>query len=546
MATVEAQFKPNLQPSKVWLWLSIGLHSLVGLATVAIAIGLTSIIAGVFRDGLGLADLWPWFGAMSLVVLLRFGLQWLAESAAQRFAQNVKQQLRQRLVGRMLALGSAQGQQSASERVQILGETVELLDDYLAGYLPQRMLAAIVPLLMIAWVWPYDRLSAIVLALTVPVSVVMLVLVGLHTRDLSQQRWVQLRRLNARVLDLLQGLTTLKVFGRSRAQIQQIDQLSRKFTDATLAVLQIAFVSALVLELTASLSTAVVAVEIGLRLLNGSLQFYDALLVLVLAPEVYAPIRALGAQHHAGMQGLEAAEQINRFLAQPRADVALVGKIQPVLGDLIVQNLAICYAEDGPNVLQQGDWHFPQGQHTLIQAPSGAGKTSLVLAILRLIQPTAGEIKLGATPIDQLDLTQWRSMIAYIPQHPYLFNGTIAQNIALTKPDASLAAIQQAAGWACANGFIEQLPAGYATLVAEGGANLSGGQRQRIAIARAMLKDCPIILADEPFAHLDRTTAQQIRRNLAELWNGRTIIEFSHEVDQEMHEDQLNANEECF
>ena len=384
-----------------------------------------------------------------------------------------------------------------------------------------------------------DWISALIIAVTLPLIPVFTVLVGLQTRARTQRQWQLLARLGGHFLDVVQGLPTLKLFGRDQAQADVIHEVTDEYRSATMATLRIAFLSALVLELSAALATALVAVEIGLRLLAGHVSYQTALLVLLLTPEAYLPLRAVGAQFHASMEGVTAAGRVCDILDEPLpARLSSVTPVPPDLSQQTIQLNAVTLAYDARQraALDHVSCSIRPGDRIVLTGPSGAGKSSLLALLLRFVAPAEGRITVsqegvdGADPVDiaGLDLAAWRRQIAWVPQHPHLFDGTVASNIALGQPDATAADIARAAAAAGAAEFIEALPGGYQATLGERGARLSAGQRQRIALARAFLRDAPLLLLDEPVAHLDPITAGQIMDTIGRLMAGRTVLLVTH------------------
>jgi len=398
----------------------------------------------------------------------------------------------------------------------------------------------VVPVAVVARVAAADWISALVIAVTLPVIPLFTALIGMQTRARTQRQWQLLARLGGHFLDVVEGLPTLKLFGRAEAQTGVIAEVTDAYRGATMSTLRVAFLSALVLELSAALATALVAVEVGLRLLAGHLGYQTALLVLLLTPEAYLPLRAVGTQFHASMDGVTAAGRACEILETPlpaasRPAPPGLGRAAPVPPDLrtdriFLNAITLAYpsrqvpALDGVSLLIQ------PGERITLAGPSGAGKSTLLALLLRLAEPTAGRIEVGAagTDLATLDAAGWRRQIAWVPQHPHLFDGTVASNIALGQPDAPPAAIARAAEAAGAAGFIDALPGGYGCRLGERGARLSAGQRQRVALARAFLRDAPLLLLDEPTAHLDPITAQLITGAIERLMAGRTVVLVSH------------------
>jgi len=372
---------------------------------------------------------------------------------------------------------------------------------------------------------------------TLPLIPVFAVLIGLHTKARTQRQWRLLATLGGHFLDVVEGLPTLKLFGRAKAQAHVIEEVSEAHRKATMGTLRVAFLSALVLELAAALATALVAVEVGLRLLAGHLGYETALLVLLLTPEAYLPLRAVGAQFHASMEGATAAARACDILEVPLPAPATVrprlSPGRPAQADLHTCTIKLneaCVAYPGRSALALAgvSLEIAPCERITVTGASGAGKSTLLALLLRFAEPAGGTVEAGGVRLAELDLDAWRAQIAWVPQRPHLFSGTVADNIALGQPGASQRAIERAAALAGAAEFIEALPHGYATPLGDRAARLSAGQRQRIALARAFLRDAPLLLLDEPAAHLDAITAAGIFAAIEALPGHPTVVMVSH------------------
>jgi ATP-binding cassette subfamily C protein CydD len=511
------------------------------VATGLISTGLILAQAGLLAHALASAARGTGAAALAgtLIILLavlaaRALTAYGGEFAALRAAAAVKSQLRRKLTAHLVRLGPAWlGGQQAGELATLSSKGLDALDPYFARFLPQLVLAVLVPVAVLIRVGLADWISALVIAVTLPLIPVFAVLVGLHTRARTQRQWQLLARLGGHFLDVVQGLPTLKLFGRDQAQADVIRKVTDAHRSATMGTLRIAFLSALVLELSAALATALVAVEIGLRLLAGHVSYQTALLVLLLTPEAYLPLRAVGAQFHASMEGVSAAGRVCDILGEPLpARLSSVAPVPPDLRQQTIQLNAVTLAYDTRQhaAVDHVSCSIRPGERVVLTGPSGAGKSSLLALLLRFVAPAEGRITVGPDAMDiaDVDLAAWRRQIAWVPQRPHLFGGTVASNIALGQPDATAADIARAAAAAGAAEFIEALPAGYATPLGERGSRLSAGQRQRIALARAFLRDAPLLLLDEPVAHLDPITARQIMDTIGRLMSGRTVLLVTH------------------
>jgi ATP-binding cassette subfamily C protein CydD len=505
---------------------------LVATALVLLQAGLLAhALAGAAR-GAGLAVLGGTLAVLLAVLAARAAAAYGGEIAALRAAAAVKSQLRRKLTAHAVRLGPAWlGGQQAGEITTLATKGLDALDAYFARFLPQLVLAVLVPVAVLARVAAADWISAVVIAVTLPLIPVFGILVGASARSRMQRQWQLLARLGGHFLDVVEGLPTLKVFGRAKAQAQVIKEVTDAHRSATMSTLRVAFLSALVLELAAALATALVAVEVGLRLLAGHMSYQTALLVLLLTPEAYLPLRAVGGQFHASMEGVTAAGRACEILEIPLPAAARGYAVLP--GNTPDPDGPEPPAAGARGPLRSAAPARADLSQATITGPSGAGKSSLLALLLRFTEPTAGRIEACAGGLEPVDITAtglaaWRRQIAWVPQHPYLFEGTVASNIALGLPDAAPEAIARAARLAGAEAFIEALPGGYDTHLGERAARLSAGQRQRIALARAFLRDAPLLLLDEPAAHLDPLTARMIRDTVETLMDGRTVVLVTH------------------
>jgi len=532
-----------------YLALAVGMGLVTGMLVVLQASYLARTVSLVFLEGEGLAGVWPWLLALLAVILVRGGVAWLGESAAHSAAARIKHALRQQLLSHLYALGPVHlRRERTGEMVNLLVEGVEAMEAYFSRYLPQLALAAMVPLMILGFVFPLDLMTGIILLFTAPLIPLFMLLIGRRAETLSQQQWESLSRMSAHFLDVLQGLTTLKIFGRSKAQAQAIARVSDRFRDTTLGVLRVAFLSALALELLVTVSTAVVAVALGLRLVYGRIPFEQAFFLLLLAPEFYGPLRLLGSQFHAGLAGVTAATSLFAALDTPAPSGPVLppsaalrstsscsqdepGQQPTVRGLRVVFRDVHCAYDGGTRPALQGvSFSLNPGETVALVGASGAGKSTVINLLLGFIQPDQGSIMVNGVPLAQLSPQEWYRQLTLVPQHPYLFSGTIMDNICLGRPQATLDQVVAAAQLAGAHDFIASLPGGYDTQVGQGGLVLSGGQAQRLAIARAFLMDTPLVILDEATAGLDWESEQVVQEALARLRRGRTVLVIAHRL----------------
>lgn len=521
---------------------------LAGLLTIGQAYLISSTVNGVFLQEQTLAEVAGWLRLILLIIAGRALLTWVNEVSANAVAVKIKSDLRERLFKHILNLGPAYTRgQRTGELTTAAVEGIEALDAYYSQYLPQLVITALVPISILIVIFPLDLLSGIVMLITAPLIPFFMIIIGKGAEIITKRQYQTLSRLSAHFLDSLQGLTTLKLFGQSKAHAKNIAKVSDQFRDTTLNVLRITFLSALALELLATLSTAVIAVEIGFRLLYARMDFLEAFFILVLAPEFYLPLRMLGARFHAGMAGTTAARRIFEILDTPAAsDQRSAISNQPIeeVSSIEFKNVSYTYPGETTPALENINLTIQAGQHIALVGASGAGKTTLANLLLRFVEPANGTITINHDPSTDILLDSWRSQIAWVPQKPYLFHDTLAANIRLGKPDATEEEMIAAARAAHLHEFIETLQQKYETIIGERGARLSGGQAQRLALARAFLKDAPILILDEPTSSLDPETESLLEESTRHLRQGRTVITIAHRLNTIFRADQIIVLEE--
>jgi len=537
------------------LSLTILLGWLGGLLVILQAWFLSRAVDGVFLGRQTLAAVFPILEILLVVILLRAASLWGAELSANAVALRLKADLRARLMEHLAALGPAftQGEKTGELAAAAI-EGVEALDAYFSQYLPQVALAAFIPLSILLLVFPLDPLTGVVFLLTAPLIPLFMYLIGKAAEALTKRQWETLSHLSAYLLDVLQGLTTLKLLGQSRNQAGSIQQASDRFRDVTLSALRVTFLSALALELLSTISTAVVAVEIGLRLLYAKMSFQQALFILVLAPDFYLPLRLLGLRFHAGMTGATAARRIFEILdtpvsrlhvyKSPRSHVAAsksvnVSTCNVQTCNISFSNVSYAYPTRDLPALQNVSFDIHAGQRTALVGATGAGKSTLASLLLRFIEPGAGEIRVDGQPLSAIPPEDWRAQIAWAPQMPYLFNDTLAANLRLANPDASDNELIRACQRADLHEFILSLPGGYGTRIGERGARLSGGQAQRLALARAFLRQAQFLILDEPTSSLDPAQESRLSQAVHELMGGCTTLVIAHRLSTVYQADQI-------
>lgn len=520
--------------TKWFLVLSVGLGVLAALLMIGQAMLISAVVVAGFQGGAHVSQLRDQLLGLVVITLARSAVSWASAQSSHRAGAQAVSQLRLAVLGRLLTLGpSYLTGRRTGELVALTTRGVGALGDYFAGYLPQLVLAVVVPLVVGTAILTQDVLAAVILALTIPVIPAFMILIGQYTQSRVDRQWQTLGVLSGHFLDVVTGLPTLKLFGRARAAREAIATVGRQYRLSTMGVLRVSFMSALVLELLATLSVAIIAVAIGLRLVSGDMDLQTGLTVLILAPEVYLPLRLVGAQFHAAAEGLGAAERMFEVLeeSQPQSR----GMTAPSVDGMPIRvvDLTVSYGERAG--VEGVSFTAHPGQVTALVGPSGCGKSTVLAAILGLVGPPAaavsGRIELlgpgQAIALSQLDLQSWRAQVGYVPQSPAMLVATVADNVRLGRSGATddqVAAALLAAGLAP-----QALRDGLATQVGEGGAGLSVGQARRVGVARALLRDPAILLFDEPSAALDAGGEADLTQTLVRLARaGRTVLVVTH------------------
>ncbi len=527
-----------------WLKLSVALGLGGGLLIILQAWLLARIIDAVVFAAAGLREVQGWLWPLLGIFLLRAGIGWASEQTAFRAAAAVKLALRARVVRHIHALGPSwlAGQRSGALS-EDLTRGIDNLQDYYARYLPAMSLTLLIPLAILLVVLPLDWLSALVMLCTAPLIPVFMILIGQGVEILSQRQWRQLARMAAHFLDVIQGLSTLKLFNASRREAAVIASISDAYRHSTMEVLRLAFLSSAVLEFFSTLGIAIVAVLIGFRLYQLDLplpdllappevSFFAGFFVLLLAPEFYLPLRSLGTHYHGRLEAIAAAERLAVILNTPlpeRRPSAAAPLPQDAGLAVRFQDIHFRYAA-GREALAGVSFDIAPGERIALVGPSGAGKTTVASLLLGFVRPTEGSILVDGRNLNDLDLDHWRRLLAWVPQSPRLFAGSIRDNIRLGTPDADDDAVRAAATRAFATELIETLPHGYDTHVGERGAGLSGGQIQRIALARAFLRDARLVVLDEATASLDPSSEAAVQRAMDALAVGRSMLVIAHRL----------------
>ena len=525
--------------------LLLALDSALGIATALLVLVqatlVARVVAGAFR-GASLHAVSTDLALLIAVSALRGVCAGGVEVAGRRTASTVLSDLRLELVERRLnAQPAALDGTETGELAAAAVDGVDGLAAYFGRYLPQVVLACVVPIGVLAWVAAIDLETALIMLVTLPLVPVFMWLIGRYTEERTRERWQALRVLSTHFLDVVRGLPTLRAFNRGQAQAAVIGDVTERYRRATMSTLRLSFLSGSVLELAATLGVALVAVTVGVRLDHGSIGFEAALTVLILAPELYLPLRQLGTQFHASADGLAVADRIVALIEAPPA--VRRGGVHvprsPALVPVRFERVSFSYPARPALILDRLDLELLPGETLALIGESGAGKSTVATLLLRLVEPTLGRVTVGGLDLADVHADSWRRLLAWVPQRPTIFRGTIADNIRLGDPDASEAAVRLAAERAGADAFVRRLADAYETIVGDGGRPLATGERRRLALARAVVRDAPLLVLDEPTADLDQENADLVAEAIARLCVDRTVLLIAHRLELARQADRV-------
>ena len=523
----------------------LAFDAILGVASAVLvlvqAVLLARIVAQAFA-GASLNEVAFDLVLLTLAFAGRSVLIWGFEVAGRRAASTVLSELRLELVERRLArqpisLDGVPSGEIAATAVQ----GVEGLEAYFARYLPQVVLAIVVPVAVLGLAVALDPISAALMLITLPLVPVFMWLIGRYTEERTHERWLALRMLSTHFLDVVRGLPTLRSFNRGREQAAVLGRVGERYRRTTMGTLRVAFLSGAVLELAATLGVALVAVTAGVRLVDGTLGLQAGLTVLVLAPELYLPLRQLAAQFHASADGIAVAERMLELVDRPAA-AGPGGKLiasSPLDEPVRLEGVSFAYPSRPGLVLDGFALELFPDETVALVGPSGSGKTTVTNLLLRFVDPLAGRISVGGVDLAHCRADLWREGIAWVPQRPTIFRGTVADNIRLGRPGATVRSVRDAAVLAGADRFVQDLPFGYDTLVGDGGRPLSAGETRRIALARAFVRNAPLVILDEPTADLDRTSAAVVAEAVERLRTGRMVLLIAHRPELVQHADRV-------
>lgn len=510
--------------------------SLFGSVGVLMLIGQAWALSGIIESLFKGSPLFLPTGLFALFSSLRIILNWAGRHAARQGAAAIREGLSRHLAETVASLGPAFTRSVESGRLATtMLRGTEAIDAWYSRFIPQLVLAIVTPAAILAVVFPADRIAGTIMVLTAPLIPLFMMLIGRSSKAATDRQWSVMNRMSGYFLDMLQGLTTLKLFAQEKARREGIREASETFRRSTMKVLRIAFLSSLTLELVSTIGTAVVAVSIGIRLASGNMPMRPALFTLVLVPDFYLTLRQLGTSFHAGMEGTSASNEMQGILDRKGSGAVPGSKTlvpaEASASPIVLDRASYAFPGSTRPALDEVSCTIPPGTVTALTGPSGSGKSTLLNMLLRFMEPDRGSVALGAIPVRDISPEAWYRCVAWVPQHPFLFNATIRENLLMAKPDASGPEVDQALRQAGLIEMVRSLPEGLDTVIGEQGSRLSGGEAQRLSLARAFLKDAPILLLDEPTSNTDPILESRLRAAMEELMKGRTVVMIAHRLE---------------
>ena len=466
--------------------------------------------------------------ALITLIFCRAALGYFSECYSRRGAMDIKSNIRARLLNRLFQFGPTFTQIKGSAKLtNLLHQGIDSLEDYYAGYLPVIAYCAVIPLAILIAIFPIDWQSGLILLFTAPMVPFFMILIGHKAQRLNEEHWAKLQRMSSHFLDIIQGLTQLKIFNASRREIAAVKKISDDYGDQTMGILKIAFLSSFVLEFLASISIALVAVILGFRLYYGDVDYIFALWVLLLAPEFYLPFRQLGTQYHAKMAGVTAAEDLVEIMSHPQVNLSLVEKLTTPF-TIKLNQTEYAYPERA-NALSDVTVEFSSHGLYAVIGESGSGKSTLIDMVLGFVQPSSGQVLINDEPLTAANRDNWLRHCGWISQQAQVFYGSLAFNIALSDKYEDKLVIE-ALEKAGLSSFVQNLELGIESQIGEDGEGLSGGQIQRLALARVFYHKPDVLILDEPTSHLDQHTEQIITSSINAYAENHIVIVIAHRL----------------
>ena len=532
---IDRRLSARVTATRRFLVTAVVVGLLATVCVVAQAVLLATVIERSLLHHASLGSVAPFLVGLAAAFAGRALCGWIGEAAAQRTSARVTSVLRRQLVEKAVGLGPAWlAGERTGELTSATTRGIAELNVYFGRFLPQAVLAATAPIGVLAWIGWEDWPSLLILGFLVLLVPVAMVVFGRRAQAETERRWRSLSTLSARFLEILQGLATLRSLGQTRSARRDLAASTEALRQTTMATLRVSFLSALAMEFLAGIGTGLVAMVLGLRLLDGRVSLFSALAVLLVSPEVFVPLRRAGAEFHASTDGQAAAQRILGLLDEETAAAPGPAKVQiapppdPRRGPLVLSGVGFRYPSRDVAVLDGLDLTVAPGEHVAVVGPSGSGKSTLLSLLLAFVAPVSGSIRVGGTDLSAVDPAAWRRQVAWVPQEPRLLSATLGENVALGDPEADEARLRSVSEAAGLSHLLAGLPEGLATPIGEGGLRLSAGERQRVGLARALLRDAPLVILDEPVAHLDEMSERQLADELAGWFERRSVVVAAH------------------
>ncbi|WP_243292761.1 thiol reductant ABC exporter subunit CydD [Bacillus sp. FJAT-47783] len=510
----------------------MGLTIFQGVAIIWQAILLAGVVTHLFHNG-SIEEASRSLFFFIFMFLIRYALHHIKQKKVYHYAVTLGAELRKEVLHALFHLGPRVSKQLGTGNiVTLLQEGISQFKQYIMLFLPKMVHMTIIPAMIVLYIFMLDRTSAIILIVTLPILVLFMILLGLAAQKKADAQWSMYRVLSNHFVDSLRGLETLKYLGLSKGHTKNISNVSERYRKATMGTLKVAFLSSFAMDFFTMLSVATVAVFLGLRLVDGDMVLQPALTILILAPEYFLPVREIGSDYHATLNGQEAGKKLMGILSMPRFQEEVKKPMDRwnEEGELQLHSIVVQHDKDSPPSLNNVSLTVKGLKKIGIVGESGAGKSTFIDLIGGFVQANEGTIQIGGQTFTHLQREEWQKQLIYIPQHPYLFQDTIFNNMTFYYPDASLEEVEWAIEQAGLTELIEELPNGLDEKIGEGGRELSGGQAQRVAVARAFLENRPILLLDEPTAHLDIETEYDVKEKLLELFKGKLVFLATHRL----------------
>ncbi|MER3113577.1 thiol reductant ABC exporter subunit CydD [Bacillus altitudinis] len=526
------------------------LLQLKGMRGLLALLGIVSIIQGasiIFQaqwlahaittlfDGKSLMQATPYVLLFLAAFLVRHGLTLMREKVMFTYSSRIGADVRKQLLDQLFRLGPAFTKKKGTGKLVTLAmEGIAQYRQYLQLFLPKMVNMALIPVMVLVYVWTLDETSAVILIVTLPILIVFMILLGLVAQRKAAKQWRSYEKLSNHFTDSLRGLETLRYLGISKKHSRNIGEVSKRYRKATMSTLKVAFLSSFALDFFSMLSIATVAVFLGLRLIEGDLLLLPALTALMLAPEYFLPVREVGNDYHATLNGKEANEAIQVILEEKGFREQETQSVQlnewNEQSELILQDVSVLHDEHAPYSIQDVDLTVKGKKKIGIIGASGSGKSTLTDVLGGFVEPSAGEMILNGKPLAHLQLAAWQKEVVYMPQHPYLFHMTLRENIRFYEPNATDEDVERAVQEAGLSQLVADLSNGLDEVIGEQGRGLSGGQAQRIALARTVLGQRSIMLLDEPTAHLDIETEYELKKTMLPLFENKLVFLATHRL----------------